>query len=230
MTIGIQGSWGTGKTSLLNMIKREIEEDENSNLYTQIYINAWEHSILSIPEESLFKIVNDILSQIAPKDSKIKEASKKLLTQATRLGVAATMGRAVSGIADEMLISADSTIRELKNQLSDVISKDKSYAKLIVYIDDLDRINPPDAVAILELLKNVFDLPQCIFVLAIDYDVVVKGLRSKYNEQSSDNEYEYRAFLIKSFNYHFKCLQVNIVLATTFRSSWKKLISFQRMI
>ena len=60
------------------MIKREIEEDENSNLYKQIYINAWEHSILSIPEESLFKIVNDILSQIAPKDSKIKEASKKL--------------------------------------------------------------------------------------------------------------------------------------------------------
>ena len=113
------------------------------------------------------------------------------------------MGRAVSGIADE-LISADSTIRELKNQLSDVISKDKSYAKLIVYIDDLDRINPPDAVAILELLKNVFDLPQCIFVLAIDYDVVVKGLRSKYNEQSSDNEYEYRAFFDKIIQLPFQ--------------------------
>jgi len=123
MTIGIQGSWGTGKTSLLNMIKREIEEDENSNLYKQIYINAWEHSILSIPEESLFKIVNDILSKLAPKDSKIKDASKKLLTQATRLGVAATMGRAVAGIADEMLISADSTFRELKNQLSEVKKK-----------------------------------------------------------------------------------------------------------
>ena len=163
MTIGIQGSWGTGKTSLLNMIKREIEEDENSNLYKQIYINAWEHSILSIPEESLFKIVNDILSQIAPKDSKIKEASKKLLTQATRLGVAATMGRAVSGIADEMLISADSTIRELENQLSDVISKDK-FMQLIVYIDDLDRINPPDAVAILELLKMylIFSMYICL--------------------------------------------------------------------
>ena len=204
MTIGIQGSWGTGKTSLLNMIKREIEEDANSNLYKQIYINAWEHSILSIPEESLFKIVNDILNQIAPKDSKIKEASKKLLTQATRLGVAATMGRAVSGIADEMLISSDSTIRELKNQLNEVITIDKSYAKLIIYIDDLDRINPPDAVAILELLKNVFDLPQCIFVLAIDYDVVVKGLRSKYNEQSSENEYEYRAFFDKIIQLPFQ--------------------------
>ena len=147
--------------------------------------------------------MNDILSQIAPKDSKIKEASKKLLTQATRLGVAATMGRAVSGIADEMLISADSTIRELKNQLSDVISK-INLMQLIVYIDDLDRINPPDAVAILELLKNVFDLPQCIFVLAIDYDVVVKGLRSKYNEQSSDNEYKYRAFFDKIIQLPFQ--------------------------
>ena len=75
---GIHGSWGTGKTSLLNMIKREIEEDENL-IYTNNYINVL-YSILSIPEESLFKIVNDILSQIALKDSKIKEASKKLLT------------------------------------------------------------------------------------------------------------------------------------------------------
>ncbi len=36
------------------------------------------------------------------------------------------------------------------------------------FIDDLDRINPESAVQILELLKNMFEVDNCIFVLAID--------------------------------------------------------------
>lgn len=38
------------------------------------------------------------------------------------------------------------------------------------------------AVEILELLKNIFDLEHCVFVLAIDYDVVIKGLKPKFGE------------------------------------------------
>ena len=37
-------------------------------------------------------------------------------------------------------------------------------------MDDLDRIPPGDAVEVLEALKNIFDIPNCIFILAIDYD------------------------------------------------------------
>ena len=65
------------------------------------------------------------------------------------------------------------------------------------FIDDLDRIDPPVAVKILELLKNIFDLPRCIFVLAIDYNVVVKGLKSKFGELTAQNEREFRYFFDK---------------------------------
>ena len=47
LTIGIQGEWGSGKTSLLNSIYSSLENDK----YLQVWINSWEHSLLSSPEE-----------------------------------------------------------------------------------------------------------------------------------------------------------------------------------
>ncbi len=50
---------------------------------------------------------------------------------------------------------------------------------------------------VLELLKNIFDLPHCVFVVAIDYQVVVKGLKDKFGEPTEKNEWEFRAFFDK---------------------------------
>ena len=58
MTIGIQGEWGSGKTSLLNKIYHSLEKEGEK--YLQIWINSWEHSLLSTPEEALIKIINEI--------------------------------------------------------------------------------------------------------------------------------------------------------------------------
>lgn len=66
----------------------------------------------------------------------------------------------------------------------------------LFFIDDLDRINPIEAVHILELLKNLFEVNKCIFVLAIDYEVVVKGLKAKFGEGNQDDR-AYRSFFDK---------------------------------
>ena len=50
---------------------------------------------------------------------------------------------------------------------------------------------------ILELLKNIFNISGCIFVLAIDYQVVVKGLQHKFGPRTDENEWEFRAFFDK---------------------------------
>ncbi len=52
-------------------------------------------------------------------------------------------------------------------------------------------------VELLEALKNIFDIPNCVFVLAIDYDVVVKGLESKFGVKTEKNEREFRSFFDK---------------------------------
>ena len=54
ITVGIQGEWGSGKTSLINSIHHVFEDRQEVK---QIWINSWEYSLLSTPEEALLKIV-----------------------------------------------------------------------------------------------------------------------------------------------------------------------------
>ena len=86
-------------------------------------------------------------------------------------------------------------------------------------MDDLDRIDPPDAVKILELLKNIFNIPDCIFLLAIDYQVVVKGLEAKFGKQTPENEREFKSFLTRSSNSPLRCLCLTMILVSTSQDS-----------
>ena len=47
---------------------------------------------------------------------------------------------------------------------------------------------PPEGPGDEKSLKNIFDIPNCVFILAIDYDVVVKGLESKFGPKTKENE------------------------------------------
>ncbi len=75
--------------------------------------------------------------------------------------------------------------------------RETSKKGFMFFIDDLDRIPPENAVHILELLKNLFEVDNCIFVLAIDYEVVVKGLKAKFGTESQMDERAYRSFFDK---------------------------------
>ena len=95
-----------------------------------------------------------------------------------------------------------SQVAEMKSSittlLDDLVNDEKNPVKKIVFfVDDLDRIQPKDAVEVLEALKNIFDIPHCVFILAIDYDVVVKGLESKFGKKTKENEREFRSFFDK---------------------------------
>jgi hypothetical protein len=80
--------------------------------------------------------------------------------------------------------------------INECVEKDRKHG-FIFFIDDLDRIDPPIAVELLELLKNIFTLNHCVFILAIDYDVVIKGLEPKFGKISATNEREFRSFFDK---------------------------------
>ena len=99
------------------------------------------------------------------------------------------------------LTSPDKIQKELEEAIQDLLDKDRQqgYTKkgFIFFIDDLDRIEPALAVSILELLKNIFESKNCIFILAIDYEVVVKGLVSKFGKLDATNERAFRSFFDK---------------------------------
>jgi len=221
ITIGVQGEWGSGKTSLLNMIGEEIKEQEVSmgkgnpkgpgkDKYKIIELNTWEHSLLKSPEECLLSIISEIIDNLsAVQDShntsqKARSALSRLAKGAIRVGAITTLGSKGGQIADELLgeESSSNSVRELRTTLQEIItslikSKDQRFDRFIIFVDDLDRLEPPTAVKVLELLKNIFSLKHCVFVLAIDYQVIVKGLISKFGEPTDKNEWEFRAFFDK---------------------------------
>ena len=211
ITIALQGEWGSGKTSLMNLLRYNLC-DVNDAPYFPVWINTWQYSLMKTPSQAIMSILEGIINQIGalhPSDQKWAESKrkigglfKKMASVGTKM-VAGTVG-IDGGVVDDLFEgkeSAASDISQLKEEIAKLIdealSKDTSKQGFTFYIDDLDRIDPPVAVEILELLKNIFDLEKCVFILAIDYDVVIKGLKPKFGELTDANEGEFRSFFDK---------------------------------
>lgn len=99
-----------------------------------------------------------------------------------------------------------SAVEQLKIKISElidnIINKDsqnntQNRSGFIFFIDDLDRIEPTLAVKILEILKNIFDFEYCIFILAVDYKAIIKGLEPKFGKLTDENEHEFRSYFDK---------------------------------
>ena len=211
ITIALQGEWGSGKTSLMNLLKYNLCDIDGS-MYFPIWINTWQYSLMKTPGHTIISILDGIINQIGTLNpskqkwtesrKKISGIFKKMATVGTKIA-AGTVG--IDGdVVDDIFDggdSSDSDIVQLKEEISgmieQILAENPSKQGFTFYIDDLDRIDPPVAVEILELLKNIFDLEHCVFVLAIDYDVVIKGLKPKFGELTERNEREFRSFFDK---------------------------------
>jgi hypothetical protein len=222
-TIAVQGEWGSGKTSMLNQIRHELcETGLNENLdkelpYYGIWVNTWQYSIMKTREETLMAIISGLTNEISRIIKRKHESqSKAVLSKVTSFfGKVAKAGAKVAvsniglegDVVDGFFDGEDESVDLLnfKNSLQDAIAEclrlDKKQGNnnrgFIFFIDDLDRIDPPVAVEILELIKNIFEVDNCIFVLAIDYEVVVKGLIPKFGPLTEKNEREFRSFFDK---------------------------------
>ena len=216
ITIALQGEWGSGKTSLMNRLERALCS-ENGH-FIGIEINTWEYSMLSSPEVTVFRIMERLIHSLAGNNEKakndwalfakkagntlfrgIREGLKVVPGIGSAAAVALETANVPTKIFNEEGEDVQITLSDLKKSLEDSVAQSLAGGKrgVIVFVDDLDRLNPPVAVEILELLKNIFSIKDCIFVLAIDYEVVVKGLEPKFGKLTDKNEREFRSFFDK---------------------------------
>jgi hypothetical protein len=245
MTIGIQGDWGSGKTSLMNLIRGELGtpalRPESRTCFIPIVFNTWQYSQLSQQDRlpiamlsNLIRKVNLEAKKLDPKKWPSTEArvflgrlAKGLARTATvAVGHIATGSIAGAGIAmdmselvsafdgdEERVIDADlfeKLYLDFKGLVVQVSAAARAttgmaHCKIVFYIDDLDRLEPSRAIELLEVIKNFLDVPGCVFVLAIDYNVIVRGLidRKKYKETEISSD-EGRSFFDKIIQVPYK--------------------------
>lgn len=211
LTVGLQGEWGTGKTSMLYML---LEHFKSENIATS-WVNTWEYSMFRSPGETTPAILKGMLTNLKLScesegkwtiEEKSKDSVKKVfkfLGNVANQVISNQTGVDIKDAACKDDASREQAeIAEIKKEIAFIITKliedtNNEYKKVVFLVDDLDRIPPEQAVEVLESLKNLFDVPNCVFVLAIDYDVVVKGLESKFGKKTEENEREFRSFFDK---------------------------------
>ena len=203
LTMAIQGEWGSGKSSFMKMMEEYLcsKELPDSERYDAIWINAWQMFLEDDNEEAVKKIVLEILRQMEAHFDSTKqmkgEKAKKVLGQYAR-----TLSKTISKMAlnttgldipgaddfiDNLFGDKEQGIQEAKMALQqflidEVEEKGNGITDraFIIFVDDLDRLNPSMAVTLLEAMKNLIDMEKCFFVLAIDSDVVSCGIQEKY--------------------------------------------------
>lgn len=194
-----------------------------------VWINTWQYSILKNDSEAQVAVIRGVARELSSQmdalmgtSSAVKEAGRKLLSSISGIALtAAKVGVSAAGINPLSLNGLDEMVRtqengpeyfrdKLRNSVSMYLDEyNKTHRgtradSIIFFIDDLDRLDPPVAVQVLSLLKNLFEVPKCIFVLAIDYEVVVQGLASRFGARTDANEREFRSFFDKIIQLTFR--------------------------
>ena len=205
ITIGIQGDWGVGKTSLLNMVRDQLRDNEwGDRKYPTIYFNTWQYAQLDQEDHLTVAMLHDMVERIEKRISDSAPASKKAEKMLKDVGaIAANLGSqmvknkvgadpkkaaedaGVTGDTAPPFLQVMNMMVDYKQQFRELVeaffSEEEKNAgsRLVIMIDDLDRIRPARALDLLSSVKNFLDVPYCVFVLAVDYSVIQRGVEEK---------------------------------------------------
>lgn len=191
-TVGLFGTWGSGKSSLLSLLDHELHRRHDA-AFVRVHFNPWMHRSEPNMLVPLLHALHDTLEQDPAR--RFMESARKLGNVLLRLGLDTLLKRLTADAAsldridqlEERYLKAkgrvESELRTLRQTLqaeADAIAAQG--ARVIFFIDDLDRCDPEQIVDLLEALKLFFDLRHTVVILAVDKEVVDRGIEVKYGK------------------------------------------------
>lgn len=235
LAIGVSGSWGSGKTTILRLIEADLLwrqlPDEQKILVVQT--DPWRYDPGVGAKESL---IDDVLTALADEVKDTEGTSgkaKKLLaklrnrvdwSKAIQVAAKASLAFQLPSMDDlTSLVKTDSDdsktsesrgLAEFHSEFAELMdSKElKHLARVVVLVDDLDRCLYPTVVDTLETIRLFLAVPKMAFVIAADEKRVADALRDRFpgestNEEGPDGQPEHPADL-----YLHKIVQTTVPL------------------
>ena len=194
LVLGLFGKWGTGKTSILNMVVSEINHlsENTDNRPIIVKFSPWNYTDKDNLISLFFRVLKNRLD-LDKDEEKRRKIGKALTDYSDALdalslvpiigsGLAAILKTIAKSQGTELLkdIDIDTTKESLEKVLSDTDQK------IIVIIDDIDRLTNTQIRDIFQLVKQVGNFPNIIYVLSMDRDVVCRALGDVHNINGSE--------------------------------------------
>ncbi len=176
LTIAVMGEWGSGKTSVLNMVSDSLS-DTGDHL-TLLRFNPW---LFSGASDLLLRFFSELSAQLnAEKDERLKVIAKALSglgqTVAPLIPIPGTPAFAqVAASFTEQWTKPRSLVKErdhLRKALQDLDTK------VVVIVDDIDRLEKGETRELMRLVRLTSDMPNVVFLLAFDRRRVACALGS----------------------------------------------------
>ncbi|MBL1148422.1 MAG: hypothetical protein HND56_07420 [Pseudomonadota bacterium] len=172
--IGIEGPWGCGKSSILNLLCAKIKDEQNISI---IKFSPWiigdKDSMVSSLAEELSEAIKKTGQQNENLAKKMKKYGKAGIKKiAPWAALIPTYGENAKELSD--LLSGSLT--DLKDELTRALQAIKQ--TFVVIIDDLDRLEPEEALEITRLIRAVGDFPNVIYILCYDKEILSKSLET----------------------------------------------------
>ena len=195
-TIGMFGKWGTGKTSIVNMALHEIDELQKNDEDKPIVVRfePWHFTdSTQLLSQFFIRLSNEFKSKKDKNLTKIGKAIEKysIAFELANLipafgGVISSIGKfGVSVLGKKLQRDVDSNDILLKKEhVVKLLSKQKS--KIIVIIDDIDRLSNEQIRQVFQLVSSVAKFPNTIYLLVFDKNVVVKALEKVQEGNGED--------------------------------------------
>ena len=175
--MGLSGPWGSGKTSLLNLMAAAIDKAGSG------YVVRFEPWLFSSSEELVVRFLRELSVQLGRK-GRVSEAAARIGEYAQVLAPLTVLAGApwlMPPISLWARLSArrrqkraETSAHEQRTKVRDALAKlDR---RLVVLIDDLDRLQAHEVRDVVRLVKLVADFPNTTYVLAYDQARVARAL------------------------------------------------------
>jgi len=191
-TIAINGEWGSGKSSAVNLIRNEIAKIGDNHL-SIIDFKCWWYRGEEALTLAFFQELNRALKDSLGDKVKglVPEIGRQVLQAGPVIGTAVSLAT-TSGWG----VLASSSASFIKRFFPDAESLEKTFRKLskilaetdrrfLVIIDDIDRLAPDEALAVFRLLKSVGRLPNVIYLVVFDRKLADQAVQERYPSEGA---------------------------------------------
>ncbi len=172
LVMGIYGSWGSGKSSVLNLLEKNLEKKRNtdeqySDNIVVVNFDPWffnsEEQLLT----TFYSAIESAITELNPKNA--KSINKIFRNYSKKLSFALAPEISLGPLKISLPVSKDQT-NETPNQLRKklVAELKEITGRVIVLVDNIDRLDPSELMLIFKLVRLCSDFPHFIYVLAFD--------------------------------------------------------------